>query len=82
MGITSEATEFSFPHRHLLGIEGLSRDEIVGLLDLAEQASTVSRQVAKRRDDLRGRTLINLFLNPRPGPRVPSSLPASGSAPT
>ena len=61
MSIAAEATEFSFPHRHLLGIEGLSRDEIVGLLDLAEQASGVSRQVAKKRDDLRGRTLINLF---------------------
>src|SRR6187455_112320 len=61
MSITAEATEFSFPHRHLLGIEGLSRDEIVGLLDLAEQASSVIRQVAKKRDDLRGRTLINLF---------------------
>jgi aspartate carbamoyltransferase catalytic subunit len=61
MSIAAEATEFSFPHRHLLGIEGLSRDEIVGLLDLAEQASGVRRQVAKKRDDLRGRTLINLF---------------------
>ena len=61
MSLVSQATEFSFPHRHLLGIEGLSRDEIVGLLDLAEQASKVSRQVAKKRDDLRGRTLINLF---------------------
>jgi aspartate carbamoyltransferase catalytic subunit len=61
MSIAAEATEFSFPHRHLLGIEGLSRDEIVGLLDLAEEASGVSRQVAKKRDDLRGRTLINLF---------------------
>ena len=61
MSIAAEATEFSFPHRHLLGIEGLSRDEIVGLLNLAEQASSVSRQVAKKRDDLRGRTLINLF---------------------
>jgi aspartate carbamoyltransferase catalytic subunit len=61
MSIAAEATEFSFPHRHLLGIEGLSLDEIVGLLDLAEQASGVSRQVAKKRDDLRGRTLINLF---------------------
>ena len=61
MSIAAEATEFSFPHRHLLGIEGLSRSEIVGLLDLAETAATVSRQVAKKRDDLRGRTLINLF---------------------
>jgi aspartate carbamoyltransferase catalytic subunit len=60
MSIAAEATEFSFPHRHLLGIEGLSRDEIVGLLDLAERSS-VSREVAKKRDNLRGRTLINLF---------------------
>ena len=61
MSIAAEATEFSFPHRHLLGIEGLSGHEIVGLLDLAEEAASVSRQVAKKRDDLRGRTLINLF---------------------
>jgi len=61
MSIAAEATEFSFPHRHLLGIEGLSRGEINGLLDLAEEAATVSRQIAKKRDDLRGRTLINLF---------------------
>jgi aspartate carbamoyltransferase catalytic subunit len=61
MSIAAAATEFSFPHRHLLGIEGLSRQEIAGLLDLSEQAATLSRQVAKKRDDLRGRTLINLF---------------------
>src|SRR5215210_416586 len=61
MTLAAEATDFSFPHRHLLGIEGLSRQEIVGLLDLAEQAARFSRQIAKKRDDLRGRTLINLF---------------------
>ena len=61
MSLASQATELSFPHRHLLGIEGLSRDEIVALLDLAEEAAKLSRQVAKKRDDLRGRTLINLF---------------------
>jgi aspartate carbamoyltransferase catalytic subunit len=61
MSLASQASELSFPHRHLLGIEGLSRDEIVSLLDLAEEASKLSRQVAKKRDDLRGRTLINLF---------------------
>ncbi|MET0689172.1 MAG: aspartate carbamoyltransferase catalytic subunit, partial [Methyloceanibacter sp.] len=61
MSLVSQATELSFPHRHLLGIEGLSRDEIVALLDLAQEAAKLSRQVAKKRDDLRGRTLINLF---------------------
>ncbi len=50
-----------FAQRHLLGIEHLSRDEIVALLDLAEEAVTISRQVEKKRVSLRGRTQINLF---------------------
>jgi aspartate carbamoyltransferase catalytic subunit len=50
-----------FPHRHLLGIEGLSPLDIAVLLDLAEMAIEVSRQVEKKRSTLRGRTLINLF---------------------
>ncbi len=61
MTFAAEAPNFSFPHRHLLGIEGLSRAEITGLLDLSEEASKLSRQIDKKRDDLRGRTLINLF---------------------
>lgn len=61
MSIAAEASNFSFPHRHLLGIEGLSRAEITGLLDLSEEATKLSRQIDKKRDDLRGRTLINLF---------------------
>lgn len=52
---------FSFPHKHLLGIEGLNRLDILHLLDLAEEAILVSRQVEKKRDTLSGRTLINLF---------------------
>jgi len=50
-----------FAQRHLLGIEHLSREEIVALLDLAEEAVTISRQVEKKRATLRGRTQINLF---------------------
>jgi aspartate carbamoyltransferase catalytic subunit len=45
----------------LLGIEGLSPLDINALLDLAETAVEVSRQVEKKRTTLRGRTLINLF---------------------
>src|SRR6195952_2399982 len=52
---------FVLAHRHLLGIEGLSRDEIVGLLDLAEEFVELNRQVEKKRTSLRGRTQINLF---------------------
>src|SRR5687768_7950572 len=51
----------AFPHRHLLGIEGLSPQDIAFLLDAAESAIDVSRQVEKKRDVLRGRTQINLF---------------------
>jgi len=50
-----------FPHRHLLGIEGLSRPDILSLLDLAEDAIGVSRQIEKKSSKLRGRTQINLF---------------------
>jgi aspartate carbamoyltransferase catalytic subunit len=46
---------------HLLGIEGLSRPEIEGLLDLAENYVGLSRGPDKKAATLRGRTLINLF---------------------
>ena len=32
--------------RHLLGVEHLSREEILALLDLADEAVTISRQVS------------------------------------
>ena len=51
----------SFPHRHLLGMEGMSRFDILHLLELAEEAVEVSRQVEKKKTTLRGRTQINLF---------------------
>jgi aspartate carbamoyltransferase catalytic subunit len=61
MNVPPPPLALSFPHRHLLGIEGLSASEIVGLLDLAEQAVEVSRQIEKKKSVLRGRTQINLF---------------------
>ncbi len=51
----------AFPHRHLLGIEGLSPQDITALLDSSEAAIDVSRQVEKKKATLRGRTQINLF---------------------
>lgn len=55
------ATSFTFPHRHLLGIEGLSAEDIIGLLDLSEEFVALNREVEKKRATLRGRTQINLF---------------------
>ena len=54
-------SSFVLNRRHLLGIEGLSREEIIGLLDLAEEFVDLNRQIEKKRTSLRGRTQINLF---------------------
>ena len=61
MNVPPPPPALSFSHRHLLGIEGLTAAEILGLLDLAEQAVEVSRQIEKKKAVLRGRTQINLF---------------------
>jgi aspartate carbamoyltransferase catalytic subunit len=50
-----------FARKHLLGIEGLRREEILYLLDKSEDAVALSRQVEKKSSALRGRTQINLF---------------------
>ena len=50
-----------FPHRHLLGIEGLSPSDITALLDLADTYVEQNRQIDKKGAVLRGRTQINLF---------------------
>ena len=57
----TSAEQISFPHRHLLGIEGLKSDEITLLLDRAEGYVDQNRQADKKRSLLRGRTIINLF---------------------
>ncbi len=61
MNASSSRPAVRFSHRHLLGIEGLTAEEIAGLLDLADEAVSVSRQVEKKKSVLRGRTQINLF---------------------
>jgi aspartate carbamoyltransferase catalytic subunit len=65
-----------FPHRHLLGIAGLSRPDIEVLLDRADEAVEISRQVEKKRSTLRGRTQINLFFEP--STRTQSSFELAG----
>src|SRR5579863_10266650 len=66
----------AFARRHLLGIEGLSRDEITSLLDLSDEAVAISRQIEKKRVTLRGRTQINLFFEP--STRTQSSFELAG----
>jgi aspartate carbamoyltransferase catalytic subunit len=54
-------SSFVLSQRHLLGIEGLSREDIVGLLDLSGEFVDLNRQIEKKTVALRGRTLVNLF---------------------
>ena len=62
--MTPQPNPYAFKRKHLLGIEGLNRPEIESLLDMAEDAVAVSRQVEKKKTTLRGRTQINLFFEP------------------
>jgi aspartate carbamoyltransferase catalytic subunit len=50
-----------FSHRHLLGIEGLSADEITRLLDLSQSYAEQPKDDPRARALLRGRTVMNLF---------------------
>ena len=66
----------SFTRRHLLTCEGLTAGEITALLDLADKAADQNKQVMKKREVLRGRTLINLFFEP--STRTQSSFELAG----
>jgi aspartate carbamoyltransferase catalytic subunit len=48
--------------RHLLGLEGVSAADITTLLDTAESLTEVSRRDVKKLPTLRGKTVVNLFL--------------------
>jgi aspartate carbamoyltransferase catalytic subunit len=50
-----------YPHRHLLGIKGLSPVDIATILDRADGYVALSRAREKKTSLLRGRTVINLF---------------------
>ncbi|MCS6914835.1 MAG: aspartate carbamoyltransferase catalytic subunit [Myxococcales bacterium] len=54
----------AFPHRHLLGMADLSPQDITQILDLADTFLEISTRPIKKVPTLRGRTVINLFLEP------------------
>ncbi len=51
-----------FAHRHLLGIEPLAADDIRQIVALAETFVEINERPIKKVPTLRGRTVINLFL--------------------
>lgn len=59
--LMSKQAAHRFRHRHLLGIDGLSRDDVYTILDLAKTYVAKNREPDKKHPILKGRTLINLF---------------------
>ena len=57
----ADVAPYSYPHRDLLGIEGLAPGEISALLDLSESYVEQSRRDDKKVTVLKGRTVINVF---------------------
>lgn len=60
MSPSNQAREF--PHRHLLGIADLEAEDILQILDLTDQLREINERAIKKVPTLRGRTVINLFL--------------------
>ena len=62
--------------KHLLGLEDLSREEILSILDTAESFSEVSRRSRKKVPALQGRVVFNLFFENSTRTRTSFSLAA------
>ena len=56
--------------KHLLGIEGLTKDQLSLLLDNSYNLLEVSERDIKKVPSLRGKTIINLFMEPSTRTRV------------
>ncbi|MEL6325213.1 MAG: aspartate carbamoyltransferase catalytic subunit, partial [Pseudomonadota bacterium] len=54
-------TEYSFAHRHLLGIEGLHPLDLTHVLDLAAEYAALTRDRQTPAPTLAGKTVVNLF---------------------
>jgi aspartate carbamoyltransferase catalytic subunit len=59
-----EPRRAQWTRRHLLGLEDLSRAEIETVLDTAEDFVEVSQRRRKKRADLKGKVVVNLFFEP------------------
>lgn len=57
-------------HRHLLGLEDLSAEEITAILDTAEAFRGVLDRPIKKVPTLRGKTVANLFFEPSTRTRI------------
>ncbi|MDY3553543.1 aspartate carbamoyltransferase catalytic subunit [Gemmata sp. JC717] len=62
--------------KHLLGLEGVSSAELTRVLDAAERLDRVGVGDVPKRDDLKGKVVVNLFYEPSTRTRVSFGLAA------
>jgi aspartate carbamoyltransferase catalytic subunit len=68
--------KITWKHKHLLGLEYLTADEINLILDTAESFKEVSRRSIKKVPALRGKVVVNMFVEPSTRTRTSFSLAA------
>ena len=66
----------SWTRKHLLDIESLTADEIVTVLDTAKAFKAVGERAIKKVPALRGKTVVNLFIEPSTRTRISFELAA------
>src|SRR6201988_5559149 len=66
----------SWNKKHLLDIESLSADEITAVLDTARGFKAVGERAIKKVPALRGKTVVNLFVEPSTRTRISFELAA------
>lgn len=69
--------DYRWPHRHLLGLENLTAQDIRFLLETARGLEDVSTRSVKKVPALRGRVVVNLFFEDSTRTRSSFSLAAS-----
>src|SRR2546426_11041482 len=66
----------SWDRKHLLDIESLTPDEIITVLDTARAFKAVGERAIKKVPALRGKTVVNLFIEPSTRTRISFELAA------
>lgn len=75
--MSKRAKSYRWSHKHLLGLEGLSADEIRFILETARGFEDVSTRSVKKVPALRGKVVANLFFEDSTRTRASFSLAAS-----
>jgi len=71
----------AWTNKHLLDIESLTADEITTVLDTARGFKAVGERAIKKVPALRGKTVVNMFVEPSTRTRISFELAAQRGFP-